>query len=96
MYKFPYISTWWKEEWYKNRQIVRSDDHYTYEVNIEVPITTNYCVAPYLKVSTWYSSLFPQGKFTITDWQWVSWWISRLSIVKVANVWNVYEYHCEG
>ena len=91
-----YKTTWWKEEWYKDRQIVRSDDHYTYEVNIEVPITTNYCVAPYLKVSTWYSSLFPQGKFTITDGQWVSWWVSRLSIVKVANLWTPYEYHCEG
>ena len=91
-----YTTTWAKEEWYVDRQIVRSDDHYTYEVNIEVPISTNYYVAPYLKVSTWYSSLYPQWKFTITDWEWVTWWVSRLSIVKVANVWNVYEYHCEG
>lgn len=91
-----YTTTWAKEEWYVDRQIVRSDDHYTYEVNIEVPISTNYYVAPYIKVSTWYSSLSAQWKFTITDWKWVTWWVSRLSIVKVANIGNVYEYHCEG
>lgn len=91
-----YTTTWAKEEWYVNRQIVRSDEHYTYEVNVDYPISTNYIVAPYLKVSTWYSELHPHGKFTITEWAWVSWWVSRLSIVKVANLWEPYEYNCEG
>lgn len=93
-----YTTTWWarKPVWYTAIPVIRSDDHYTYEVNIDYPITSDYYVAPYLKVSTWEPSLFPQGKFSITEWKWVSWWVSRLSIVKVANLWTPYEYHCEG
>ena len=75
-------------EWYSNVHYV-SDDHYTYTVSITLPITKKSVIAPFIKFSSWQSWVNVRWRFELTPWEWVSWWIPTLSIVKIANVWQV-------
>ena len=71
------------------------DDHYTYSVSVELPIDKKVFVIPFFKSSSWIPSNPATWTFTITEWRWVNWWVSRLSIVKTCNLWEPADSHCE-
>lgn len=72
-----------------------SDDHYTYTVNVTLPINEDVTLAPYIKVSSWVQGQEVDWIFQIMNWEWVSWWNAVLSVVKIANVWKPENIHCE-
>lgn len=77
------------------RPVIRSDDHYTYTVTVDIPVAEKTVLAPFVKLSSWFASESIRWSFDITDWQRVSWWLSRLSIVKISNLAWPHELHCE-
>lgn len=82
-------------EWFSNIDF-SSDDHYTYEVNIEMPLQNrDYVIIPFIKFSSWNPDRKVAWSFSITDWKWVTWSLARLSIVKIANLWEPADIHCE-
>ena len=85
---------WNDNQWYSDFH-PNSDDHYTYTVNVTIPINEDMLLAPYLKVSSWVEWMPVVWKFEIMNWQWVSWWNAALSVVKIANVWKPVDIHCE-
>ncbi len=88
------LKYWWATNvWYSNVHYI-SDDHYTYTVSVTLPITKKSVLAPFMKFSSWQEWVTVKWHFELTPWEWVSWWIPTLSVVKIANVWQVYNYHC--
>lgn len=87
------FSIWNDRPWYSDFH-ANSDDHYTYTVNVTLPINEDVTLAPYIKVSSWVQDQEVDWIFQIMNWEWVSWWNAVLSVVKIANVWQVYNYHC--
>lgn len=77
------------------RPVIRSDDHYTYCVTVDIPVDWPVILAPFVKLSSWFETESIRWSFTITDWEWISWWLSRLSVVKISNLAWPHELHCE-
>lgn len=88
-----FVSRWlWRAN--TSRHINRSDDHYTYSVSVIIPVDKEVYIAPYIKLSTWWTEFYPVWKLNITNSAWITWWQARLSIAKIWNL-ETYELHCE-
>lgn len=97
----PHVMVWYQAWWWASSYpdwwseiYLNSDDHYTYSVNIVMPIKSETIIAPFIKFSSWSPTTDVWWQFEITPWKWVSWWRSALSIVKIANIWDIYNYNC--
>lgn len=70
------------------------DDHWTYTVNVAIPVDTLVEVAPFFKPSSTSPNWDLDCKFTITEGTWVTWGISQIFVHKIANLGHPHEYHC--